>query len=331
MRPGPLFVLNGKDLRPLSEDRISDWALSPIVAAGAEPASIIKSLEESPDLYLDFCSLPPTQESIKKFADEFGLLGLPEGDGRNCCVYPRSGKQLQSELQQDWQNQIAALNAAADLYRMIRDALGGNPAELELHIGWDEDLTCVRWLQGAPIETGSGPFRGGSIIAHHLDRESRIWKILRQNPSVAPATYRLMELLGTRGGVAARLDIATSVFQLDPDSLGLFFFPENLISCLWLQFGQAVASRRRIRRCLACERWISISAAGDGKRAERRSCNGKCRNRLFEWRRDALEQLGRRKLTSSIAEKIAHNLGINQNTVKELIATAAKKTGSVEK
>jgi hypothetical protein len=244
---GRIIVRMGQalDLRvQLSEERQADWALAPVVVGAAEPPLIVKSLDEKPDLYLDFCSLKPSQDPIRKFADEFGLLGLREDEGR---VYPPSGLSLACELQSDWRNQILALNEAAELWRMIRDAREGNPAELERHIHWDEDLTAVRW-----IEEPGAIF--GSLIAHHMEQESRIWKMLHQDPTISPAFYRLMELLEKHGGLSVKLDVGTSASQLDPDSLGLFFYPENLLTCLWLQLAQAVASRRRIRRCLSW-RW----------------------------------------------------------------------------
>jgi hypothetical protein len=67
---------------------------------------------------------------------------------------------------------------------------------------------------------------------------------------------------------------------------------------------------------------MSISATGDGLRAERRSCEAKCRTRLYLWRREALKQLGDRKLSAPIAKKIAKNLEIDEVTLKELLETA---------
>jgi hypothetical protein len=328
MRMGPL--VSPPD--PLPKERESDWALAPVGANGSDP--IVETVQIEPDLYLKFSSLKATQDLIKKFAADFGLLGLREEEGR---VYPSSGKQCACELQSAWQNQIVALDEAVELWRMIRDARDGNGAELGQYVRWSDDLTSVEYVfKNLPtFETHLGKMHGGSIIAHHLEPKSQLWNMFHQDPIIAPATYRLRDLVGRHGGISAMIDWdlstvkpskkGTSAPHLDPDSLGIVFYPENLIAALWLQFAEAIAARRRIRRCLACRRWMSISASGDGLRAERRSCEAKCRTRLYLWRREAIKQLGDSKLSAPVAKKIARSLDIDEATLKELLDTSKKE------
>jgi hypothetical protein len=83
-----------------------------------------------PDLYVRFARLGPGDEAVKAFADEFGLLGLPETmvsieQGTSEADSYRQYALLGGESVADWRRHAAAMEYAVERWRLAQTAKPG--------------------------------------------------------------------------------------------------------------------------------------------------------------------------------------------------------------
>jgi hypothetical protein len=299
-----------------------------------EPARV-KEIEL--DLYLKFAGLDGSEASVKAFADANGPLGLGIDEG---LVWQPKGPQTGGELLTAWKRQIEEMNKAVEPWRLSQDARGGDTGELSQGLVWHtdqdgsrsvellgrrvEDPEEVARLRKAKMPTHNGSYFAGSTwVTHGIRPGTPLDSLLNSDPLIALATYRLIEMINAHGRVSAMLD-----WELGSDrrprkpaatfsSLGLTFWPHNLISALWLQLAQAVAERKRCRRCWVCSTWMLVSALG-GRRAERRTCSMKCRKQLSLRRGVAIKRINQGESRRSIAREFR----ITEQTLNEWLDTA---------
>jgi hypothetical protein len=62
----------------------------------------------------------------------------------------------------------------------------------------------------------------------------------------------------------------------DPLRPNLWLQPLSLLSAMWLQFAQAVASGSQLRRCAVCPNWF-VFGTGTGRRKSAYYCSDRCR------------------------------------------------------
>ena len=60
------------------------------------------------------------------------------------------------------------------------------------------------------------------------------------------------------------------------DRVSLSIIPADLLSAIWLQFGQAVSSNTQLQRCLWCGTWFAYGT-GTGRRKSAHYCSDRCR------------------------------------------------------
>ena len=59
----------------------------------------------------------------------------------------------------------------------------------------------------------------------------------------------------------------------------LQIFPYSLLAAMWLQFVQAIASKRKYRPCKECSGWFEVSTDDTGKRINREFCSDPCKSK----------------------------------------------------
>lgn len=58
--------------------------------------------------------------------------------------------------------------------------------------------------------------------------------------------------------------------------LSMYLAPENLLSCIWVQFLQAVTNDTQLKQCAVCPSWFSFGT-GTGRRSSAQYCSDRCR------------------------------------------------------
>ncbi len=58
--------------------------------------------------------------------------------------------------------------------------------------------------------------------------------------------------------------------------LSMYLAPENLLSCIWVQFLQAVTNDTQLKQCAVCPTWFSFGT-GTGRRSSAQYCSDRCR------------------------------------------------------
>jgi hypothetical protein len=95
-----------------------------------------------PNLFLLFADTPDTKEGIKRFADQYGLLGLNGRDGAVMLpIGPLNGspgKRALStgELFSAWRREAREMRQAVSLWSSLREAQSGDMTRLSTHIRW---------------------------------------------------------------------------------------------------------------------------------------------------------------------------------------------------
>src|SRR6266542_2500364 len=88
--------------------------------------------------------------------------------------------------------------------------------------------------------------------------------------------------------------------------------PSSLLGALWLQFHQAISSRKDYRQCEVCKSWFEISPKVN--RASKLYCGDACRSQAYRDRQQRAQQLHDEGWSF---KDIASELGSDVGTVKK--------------
>jgi hypothetical protein len=251
-----------------------DW----ILTTGRPTGSFgLTRVDPEADLFVTFAHVKPSREGIKEFADRFGMLGLPQ---LNVSIQNDDGSSSRflcvGELLSLWCDHIGEMKRAVELWERIGEAKSGNEPALRELIEWTAG-DCVRYRN---------PNGGGAVIA-----DSNIYPdILQRFPTgsvIRPAEFYLQRLIdAARAAVSAKL-LWRPPTKRSGEQLGLFFVPDSLLSCMWLQLAQAVVGEHTFHRCKApdCQKLILISRHPRvGASKNKLTCSNTCRIRLYQER-----------------------------------------------
>lgn len=223
---------------------------------------VLKPRNESPvehydpraGLYLEFASIPLTEEGILEFANRFGLLFRP--GVRHTILNARiakAGPAIEPETSfqgrgeetvAHWRGIIGEMNDALQVLSFSRskdtsvEALFTDRALAKL-----EQNTMLSW-------SGS----------RSIDAFVRIQKLLKEKL----ASFRFVLSVSVKNGLTFRSYLEA------PD----------LETLLWVQLAQALGGDRTFRRCEICGKWLEIAREGSGRRPAARTCSGNCRVKL---------------------------------------------------
>jgi len=110
-----------------------------------------------------------------------------------------------------------------------------------------------------------------------------------------------------------------------PRTLGLYLVPRSLLGYMWLQLAEAVAARKRFRRCKECGAWMLLATSDEGSRTSRLTCSNTCRMRLYQERMKKAAQLFAKGKT---VDQIARRLDAEPSCVRRWVRTQPKSKES---
>jgi hypothetical protein len=246
-------------------------------------------LHGSPGLFKNFAELQIDRDSIKAFADKYGMLGEEK-----MVVFPSHGGTMYSgELRSFWEWQIVLMREALSIWEAIKAK--------------DEQTLSkvIKWSEKKRVNFESETTR--EIISseqHHPELLLRI-----QNPFIDPARYWIQDRVNRQleeHGVYARL-----LWNTRRDNLGLHVVPKSLIGCLWLQLANAIAGAKEFRSCPECHKWFDISR--HTARVDKKFCTPSCKAAAH---RRKPEEARRLKSDGMTIAEIAKKLQTNASTIK---------------
>ena len=268
------FVSRGgyqwRSMRPLKTeigplDNRSAKYISDLVAEGSQVDVRAYAPLSNTGLFLQFADLDPSQEDIKTFVSEFGLLTR----GEPLQLESSSGRShiTRGESLRFWREEIGNLRRAVELWTALRD---GATDVIARRVRWD----------------------GSWAVAYH-DESLRMWiaaeefspELLRIFPPgniVKPAWHALLRIVNAKlqDTASPQLRWASS----DMTRPALYQCPRDLLSALWLQFARAIDGKRAYARCQECRNRFEINSP-DGSRSDKQFCTTACRARNWRKRR----------------------------------------------
>jgi hypothetical protein len=342
--------------RAISSDPVakSDMVLTTGLPEGAYH---FESYSPPPNLFLIFADTVDSEEGVKQFADQYGLLGL-EREGAVMAALPAASSAGEStpqaadekpgialakgELFSVWWKEIQQMRQAVALWSDLREAESGDTTRLSRHVQWHgglvyydthPELPLPRFAVLLGIPPGPAPMRGckdddskdelrtvAVIASRQLNSE---WlKLFRIGDCLMPARYYLQRIVNEHLIGAASPQLRWIVKRLRPHDLALFFVPGNLLGLMWLQIAEAINGNRQYRRCAGCKTWIVISPAAAGSRSSRFTCSDACRMKVYYGRKLEARRLHQQGL--GLAE-IAARLKAGKLTVSRWVAAGRVK------
>jgi hypothetical protein len=279
--------------------------VSPGLLHSYEPLKTFSSLFRTFGL-----STEPTESDIRRFANEYGLLGgspelqLPPAPSG---IYEfrdwRTGETLES-----WALEIATMRRLIHLWEAAKES---RTSDLKKAISWQHD--AVYFVDHSPLQLPASmrlkPVECECIAAAahiHEDMFAR----LRQGDLFGPAYFYLQTVINDKLG---KHNVRPSLlWSSTPERLSLNIVPKNLIGCLWLQFAKAVEGGKTYRQCANCRAWFEIGRGG-GARSDKRHCSGTCKASSHRKKQDRARDLFQQGVPFV---EIARELGTERETVK---------------
>jgi hypothetical protein len=239
------------------------------------------------ELFKRLAEVQETQDGIRGFANQFGLLGDTRLASRD-----RSAKMSALITGEDidlWSGSIQRMKQALQLWEGIRD---------------EDTQELDRLLRKFGLPHGPGPmvrktpFHYGS--APGVPGMTRNARIDTRDPLTAA---RL--LLGVWMGHSLQRQVSPRpLWNPQEERYVIRILPLTLQGAIWWQFARAVAGEIQFRPCKVCGGLmeIAVGGAGGGRRSHAQFCSGKCRQKdQREKVKRAQEMKARRKTDREIA------------------------------
>lgn len=215
------------------------------------------------ELFRKFANLKANQDSIRKFADKYGWLGVDE----------ELNGSLWGESIIKWKTHIREMQNLLEIWECV----GTEPPDvlrLEQLIKVDRTGAREHWFY--PLPEG----KMDSIISIEEGEYQAIWN--RSSPSEA-----LVKQHGIVGAAWVFLVWTMNRYLHDSVAPNLYYLstglgvtlklrPRRLLGALWLQFAQTITHTRSFTRCEVCGSFIALEK---GRRKTRRYCGSACRAR----------------------------------------------------
>jgi hypothetical protein len=315
-----------------------------VLTTGRPPHTYEERVYPPPaNLFLRFSETEPTKEGIKAFADHYGLLGLEKGEGYIRFPIPNEpgkggsdsksrGENVKSlmgdgESLAAWMNRMREIRIAVDLWTMLHEAENGSDLVLRRYVRWrGSDRVVYETPEVAPSN-----YRVKATIASP-QVQPEILRRFSPGGVVGPAQYYLQRLINHSLQAAVSPKLLWSLPKRrgsgvlsTPRTLGLYFVPQSLLGCMWLQLAEAVAARKRFRRCKMCDTWMLLATSEEGNRISRLTCSNTCRMRLYQERMKKAAQLFAKGKT---VDQIARRLDAEPRSVRRWVRTQPKSKES---
>ncbi len=255
------------------------------LSTGAPTGSPVRMRRYSPfeetGMFRELAAARPDQDSIKAFADRYGLLGaakmgtlLPLRDRpRESGFLTGSGERFSH-----WRHEIQRLQRSVELYDWTRE---GDLEALERFIVWEDDRVSYQshpdWNGSQEIPTDR-PIAFSTIASSdiHHDRLDRF----ERGDLIKPALFYIQKEINDRLNEETRLRLLW-----DPEEAELVncAVPSSLLGAIWLQFALSVERGSSFRRCQECGKWFEVSPKTG--RSDKLFCSTVCRVKAFRKRK----------------------------------------------
>lgn len=268
--------------RFLDEEAYRDDTKCWLLTLGKPPGAdvllrLYQPLEEHNALFRIFAETPITQESIKAFADTYGMLTLGELDAY--YLITNSAAKLGSsfvgigEQLLLWEQEITAMREAVMLWDLGQD---GEREKLSHYVTWDGDNGVAYQLPDSEMQSDDEKTLWKLIARKDYHPERLQW--VTPGEVLTPVKFYLQDVINAHqaGRVSPQM-----FWSPGENALRERVVPHNLLGALWLQLALAIDGERQYRRCLQCGQWFEV------ERSDRRFCSNTCRWRTFRDRKES--------------------------------------------
>ena len=257
-------------------------------------------------LFRTFADTELTEQAIRQFANNYGLLGRTVA-----ILMPnvRTTSIAEGESLDAWKAEISLMKAAVHLWDLIRTR---DLKALRARVRWHPNDVVDYYAQ----------FDIGDIVASipELDPETTymdlrvldMLDVFQAGDVVGPALFFLSRILTNK--LENGVSLATSV-DLAHSTLRMSFSPSTLLTAMWLQFALSVEQDEDFRKCRECGKWFAL-APGTG-RADKEFCSSACRSKAYRKRQAEARALHQRGLPINA---IAKQLGVEKQIVRKWIS-----------
>jgi hypothetical protein len=210
---------------------------------------------EAATLFGEFADLPPTQDAVLQFANQYGFLREIRGP----------------ELLSEWEHEIRSLSQAVLLWEWLKDR---KTKELERFVTWEGDTLIAPTMYDERTKTSRKFILSTLPVKSLLELDKKpdkpgYWSL---GPSFKPGDVRKPIRALIEDIVSRRFD------QEIRAAFGggeIYMSTRSLIGAMWFQFAEAFAGRTEYIRCVVCRHWIRLKEKAKGK--GKIYCSNRCK------------------------------------------------------
>ena len=223
----------------------------------AYEAKIIHPLDRYAGLFRTFADTEINEKGILRFANKYGLLGLPG----ELITLDNKTRACMGEPLNEWYKAIANMRVATELWGMIEK---GEKGKLKKHVHWKVkgwiDYTHVIQSPAFTLEIDE------TIASKKANKYAEHFNEFVYGDIINPAKLYLQSFINKQ------IDSRVSPRMLqDRCTLGLFHVPNSLIGALWLQFAISITTGAKYQQCPWCSSWF------EPERNTKKFCSDSCR------------------------------------------------------
>ena len=303
-----------------------------------EGASHKDTLHDDTPLYRKFAELELSQEAIKEFANDHGLLFRAESMFLSTRKEERSRSSkfeiYWAETFSQWSKEIEAMSDTTALWDLLHSDYGTpDLGALKQVILWTKKnawyfprrlselanrsssyartMRSIRESYDSPFV----PFTDEFCISSPNCPDRLIEKWRENHDLVGPAKQYLKTAANKRLNefVAPQLELSES--RGNGVALHASLVPRNLLGAIWLQLFQETTRSRKTKKCLLCGRWFNATEHPRQLYCRHRASG--CRKRAYRIRDKVL--------TGTPPNEVAEKEGISLDTLNAILATARRK------
>ncbi len=267
-------------------------------------------------LFQEFAEIPQTEDGIRAFADEWGLLGGKadlDNPSEAALLHPQDsgGAMIKGEMFEFWRGSIREMNRAVRLWKWVR-------------LGQLESLRkFVYWR-----EAGEHNIAGWVFHEEHPERSSKFPNFVpstgsfldpEEYPELTRDCLAAASLRFVQRWVNKHLEIRCSprvLWHVDRKEYVVRMMPHDLLGAFWWQFARAFTGETKPRLCRMCGRLMQIGRGRFGFNESRVFCSAACRQKDHRARVNEAKRLRNEGLgLKAIADRLGTETAVIRNWI----------------
>jgi|SRR5271165_1327136 len=229
-----------------------------------EPGKGFRQTEPPKEVFAEFARLDPTEDGIKRFANEYGALFSSYGTEDRVA---HDGIVSGGASLKKWQSEIEDMRVLFDLWDNIQNR---RIAALKKIIRWEK--TKDGHSSVSYVLTTSRRTRD-QMLGHSRFSKAAMIRFADDGGVLMAARCALREEINSR--LSEHPTVPSLAWTPNYDER-IVFKPPHLLAAMWLQFAQAVTGEFGIKRCV-CGRFFQTGPGG--RRADAITHSPACRQR----------------------------------------------------